>query len=143
MAGKLKLGENHRRVISVLLRGIERACEEIDASLRDGDGIFYRVAGDLAGEQQHALRKMTERVRSELRRIVAGIELDVSAHSRRRKISALLSSSIVNLEESTPDKLRGYGELSSEAKARLETEFARLLELLNEMESLLDENSAG
>lgn len=138
MAAKLKLGENHRRVVSVLLRGVERACNEIEAALGDSDGLLYRVRADLSLEQQQSLRKMIERVRTELARITSQIELDVSVHSRRRRILALLSSSIVNLEESTPDKLRGYGELPSEAKAKLESEFTSLLALLNEMESALE-----
>ena len=138
MANKLKLGENHRRVVSVLLRGVERACDEIEAALGDSDGLLYRVSGDLSVEQQQALRKMTDRVRAELARISSQIDLDVSVHSSRRRILALLSSSIVNLEESTPEKLRGYGELSAEAKGKLESEFARLLALLNEMESAFE-----
>jgi len=140
MTAKLKLGENHRRVVSVLLRGVERACDEIEAALSDSDGLLHRVSADLTREQQESLRQMAERARSELARITSQIELDVSVHSQRRRILALLSSSIVNLEESTPDKLRGYGEISAEAKSRLEAEFARLLALLNEMESALEEN---
>ena len=138
MGNKLKLGENHRRVVSVLLRGVERACDEIEAALGDSDGLLYRVSADLSTEQQQSLSKMAESVRAELARIVSQIELDVSVHSRRRRILALLSSSIVNLEESTPEKLRGYGEISAEAKAKLESEFARLLALLNEMESAVE-----
>lgn len=138
MTSKLKLGENHRRVVSVLLRGVERACNEIEAALSDSDSLLYRVSADLSVEQQQSLRKMTDRVRAELARISSQIDLDVSVHSRRRRILALLSSSIVNLEESTPEKLRGYGELSAEAKAKLESEFASLLALLNEMESALE-----
>jgi NAD(P)-dependent dehydrogenase (short-subunit alcohol dehydrogenase family) len=138
MPAKLKLGENHRRVVSVLLRGVERACDEIEAALADSDGLLHRVSADLTVDQQSSLRQMAERVRSELARITSQIELDVSVHSQRRRILALLSSSIVNLEESTPAKLGGYGELSPEAESRLETEFARLLALLNEMESTLE-----
>lgn len=138
MSAKLKLGENHRRVVSVLLRGVERACDEIEAALADSDGLLHRVSADLTVDQQSSLRQMAERVRSELARITSQIELDVSVHSQRRRILALLSSSIVNLEESTPAKLGGYGELSPEAESRLETEFAHLLALLNEMESALE-----
>lgn len=140
MSAKLKLGENHRRVVSVLLRGVERACDEIEAALADSDGLLHRVSADLTVDQQSSLRQMAERVRSELARITSQIELDVSVHSQRRRILALLSSSIVNLEESTPAKLGGYGDLSAEAESRLETEFARLLALLNEMESALERN---
>lgn len=140
MSAKLKLGENHRRVVSVLLRGVERACDEIEAALADSDGLLHRVSADLTVNQQSSLRQMAKRVRSELARITSQIELDVSVHSQRRRILALLSSSIVNLEESTPAKLGGYGDLSAEAESRLETEFARLLALLNEMESALERN---
>lgn len=138
MSAKLKLGENHRRVVSVLLRGVERACDEIEAALADSDGLLHRVSADLTVDQQSSLRQMAERVRSELARITSQIELDVSVHSQRRRILALLSSSIVNLEESTPAKLGGYGDLSAEAKSRLAAEFGRLLALLNGMESALE-----
>lgn len=138
MSAKLKLGENHRRVVSVLLRGLERACDEIDAALHDSDGLFRRVSDDLSSTQRQTLPKITEKIRAELRRISSEVELDVSVHSRRRRIRALLSTSIVNLEESTPDKLRGYGEMADEAKIRLQTEFKCLLDLLNAMESALD-----
>lgn len=138
MSAKLKLGENHRRVVSVLLRGVERACDEIEAALADSGGLLHRVSADLTVNQQSSLRQMAERVRSELARITSQIELDVSVHSQRRRILALLSSSIVNLEESTPAKLGGYGDLSAEAKSRLAAEFARLLALLNGMESALE-----
>ncbi|HLW83533.1 MAG TPA: hypothetical protein VKS20_15955 [Candidatus Acidoferrales bacterium] len=139
MPVKLKLGENHRRVVSVLLRGLERACDEIDAALHDSDSPFRRVNDDLTAAQRQTLQKMTEKVRAELRRISSEVELDVSVHSRRRRIRALLSTSIVNLEESTPDKLRGYGEMDDAAKIRLQTEFERLLDLLNAIESALDQ----
>lgn len=138
MSAKLKLGENHRRVVSVLLRGVERACDEIEAALADSGGLLHRVSADLTVNQQSSLRQMAERVRSELARITSQIELDVSVHSQRRRILALLSSSIVNLEESTPAKLGGYGDLSAEAKSRLAAEFGRLLALLNGMESALE-----
>lgn len=138
MSAKLKLGENHRRVVSVLLRGVERACDEIEASLDDSDGVLHRMKADLTSEQQTSLRQTTERVRSEIARVASQIELDVSVHSQRRRILALLSSSIVNLEESSPAKLGGYGELSTEAKSRLAAEFGRLLALLNGMESALE-----
>ena len=138
MSAKLKLGENHRRVVSVLLRGVERACDEIEAALADSGGLLHRVSADLTVDQQSSLRQMAERVRSELARITSQIELDVSVHSQRRRILALLSSSIVNLEESTPARLGGYGDLSAEAKSRLAAEFGRLLALLNGMESALE-----
>jgi hypothetical protein len=138
MAEKLKLGENHRRVVSVLLRGVEHACDEIDATLRESPGALRRVDDDLAPAQRCALQQMTERVRAEIRRLANEIELDTSVGSQRRTILALLSASVINLQESEPKKLRGYGEMSRDAEARLTSEFQRLIELLEQVATIVE-----
>lgn len=140
MAEKLNLGENHRRVVSVLFRGLEQACDEIDATFRESPGALRHVADDLSSKQRSALLEMTERVRIEIRRLTSEIELDISIRSQRRTILALLSSCIVNLEESEPKKLRGYGPMSPEVEARLSNEFQRLIELLERMTAIVEEH---
>ena len=100
MSEKLKLGENHRRVVSVLLRGLEQMCDEIEARLAEVPGVLRQVKSDLSHAQSAALREMTARVREEIRRLNTEIELDAAVRSPRRAILALLSASIVNLEES-------------------------------------------
>lgn len=139
MSQKLKLGENHRRVVSVLLRGIERACDEIDASFRDSPGTLCRIREDLSPRQRSALLDLTQRVRGEIGRLAAEIELDTSVGSQRRTVLALLSASIVNLEESEPKKLRGYGPMSPQAEARLAGEFERLIALFEQMVALVEQ----
>ncbi|HLJ42126.1 MAG TPA: hypothetical protein VKT50_11620 [Candidatus Acidoferrales bacterium] len=133
MSEKLKLGENHRRVVSVLLRGLEQMCDEIEARLAEVPGVLRQVKSDLSHAQSAALREMTARVREEIRRLNTEIELDAAVRSPRRAILALLSASIVNLEESDSKRLRGYGPLASEAAARLDDELSRLVALLEEM----------
>jgi hypothetical protein len=140
MDGKLKLSENHRRVVSVLLRGLEQACDEIDASFQESPGTLRQIHEDLSAPQRSALRQMTQRVRGEIRRLASEIELDSSSRSQRRTVLALLSASIVNLEESEPRKLRGYGSMSPEAEARLSAEFQRLLSLLEQMVGLVEQD---
>lgn len=139
MPEKLKLGENHRRVVSVLLRGLEQACDEIEATFRQTPGALRHVENDLSSKQHSALREMTDRVRREIHRLASEIELDISIRSQRRTVLALLSSCIVNLEESEPTKLRGYGPMSPEIEARLSSEFQRLIELLERMASIVEQ----
>lgn len=139
MSEKLKLGENHRRVISVLLRGLEQMCDEIEARLAEVPGVLCQVKSDLSPAQGVALREMTARVRGEIRRLNAEIELDAAVRSPRRAILALLSASIVNLEESNSKRLRGYGALASEAATRLDDELNRLVALLEEMTTIAEE----
>jgi hypothetical protein len=139
MSEKLKLGENHRRVVSVLIRGLEQACDEIDATFRESPGALRHVENDLSSKQRSNLREMTDRVRGEIHRIASEVELDTSIRSQRRTILALLSSCIVNLEEFEPKKLRGYGEMSREVEASLSSEFQRLIELLERMAAIVEE----
>lgn len=138
MSEKLKLGENHRRVVSVLLRGLEQACDEIDASFRGSPGTLRRIHDDLSPVQRSSLREITQRVRGEIRRLASEIELDTSVGSQRRTVLALLSASIVNLEESEPRKLRGYGAMSPEVEARLGKEFHRLVALFEQMAAIVE-----
>lgn len=139
MAEKLKLGENHRRVVSVILRGLEQACDEIDATLHESPGTLRRVRDDLTPAQHSALQQMTGRVRGEVRRLASEIELDTSVGSQRRTILALLSACVINLQESEPKKLRGYGEMSQEAEARLTSEFQRLIDLLQQVAAIVEQ----
>lgn len=139
MPEKLKLGENHRRVVSVLFRGLEQACDEIEAMFRESPGALHQLHDDLTSKQRSALREMTGRVRGEIQRLASEIELDTSIRSQRRTVLALLSSCIVNLEEFEPKKLRGYGSMSPEVEARLSGEFQRLIELLERMAAIVEE----
>ena len=139
MTEKLKLSENHRRVVSVLLRGLEQACDEIEATFRQAPGMLDRIHDDLSPAQRERLRDSVLCVRGEIRRLTAEIELDASFRSQRRTILALLSSSIVNLEESEPMKLRGYGPMSPQAEARLSAEIQRLIELLEQMSVIVEQ----
>lgn len=138
MSDKLKLGENHRRVVSVLLRGLEQMCDEIETRLAEAPGVLRQVKSDLSPAQGAALREMTARVREEIRRLNAEIELDAAVRSPRRAILALLSASIVNLEESDSKRLRGYGPLANEAAVRLDDELSRLVALLEEMTTIAE-----
>ncbi len=139
MTQKLKLGENHRRAVSVLLRGLEQMCDEIEARLAEAPGVLRQVKSDVSPAQIAALRKMTARVREEIRRLNTEIELDAAVRSPRRAILALLSASIVNLEESNSNRLRGYGPLARESAIRLDAEFSRLIVLLEEMTTIAEE----
>jgi hypothetical protein len=139
MAQKLELGENHRRVVSVLIRGIGRMCNDVEASLDESSSILERVLDDVSRNQKKELRRVTTRIRTEISRIVSEVALDTAVLSMRRNVSALVSASIVNIEESDPQKLRGYGPLSDSGMKRLQDEFGRLHALLDRMAAILQE----
>ncbi len=139
---KLKLGENHRRVISVVLRGLEQMCEEIERWLDKRSGVLLHVENDLTAEQRVQLCTLVKQLRGEIERLATEIELDRGAQSLVRAIRALLSASIVDLEESDSSRLKGYGNLSEVAKNKLDTEILRLTGLLEEMVDVVESHGA-
>jgi hypothetical protein len=136
-ASKLKLSDNHRRVVSVLLRGIEQMCDSISAWLDRKPGVLARLEDDLEAAQRERLRVVVEEVRVELRRIAADIELQRASESPRRAIRALVSAMSVELEERQSPRLAGYGPLSDAAKEKIDAEIDRLLALLGRMTEVL------
>jgi hypothetical protein len=137
MTEKLKLGENHRRAISVLLREIERMCDAIDACLHAVPGPLHRLDDDLSASQRAKLARMTQNLRAELAQLEREIELDAARKSPRRAILALLSAQIVNLQESNAAGLRGYGPLTEAATRKIDAATEQLILRLEEMVAVL------
>lgn len=136
-AARLKLGENHQRVVSVLLRGVEQMCDLISGWLERRSGVLVRLDDDVPGPQCERLRVLVDEVRGELRRIAGDIELQPTAESPRRSIRALVSAMAVELEERRSPRLEGYGPLSDAAKTKIDAEIDRLLARLERMAEVL------
>jgi hypothetical protein len=133
VVNKLKLGENHRRAVSVVLKGLEKMCDDLEAWMTKHSGLLIHVQDDLTSRQRERLRGQMEQLRGELRRIAGEVELNVARQSPRKAIVALLSSNLINLEESNSAGLRGYGRLSEEAARKVDTEMGRLAAILEQM----------
>jgi uncharacterized membrane-anchored protein len=130
---KLELRRSHRRILSALLRGFEDMRSEIERWIDPEPGVLVAVEERLGAAEQKRLRALLDRLGQELRRIEHEIALDVSPRSAARSIEALVVEHLSLLEETAGGELRGYGELDPPARARLETEFARLHGLFGEM----------
>ncbi len=136
---KLRLGENHRRVVSVLLREVEKMCDAILEWLDKKPGLLLRVQDDMTAEQQAGLRKLVEQLRGEIRRFDSEVTLDPAVQSRRRAIATLLSAHRINLEEVNSANLRGYGRLPDEVGRELDAKLGRLTTLLEAMSGVVEE----
>ncbi len=130
---KLDLGENHRRVVSAVLRGAESTCEEVLSWLEQPSGHLRQFEEDLGPEQASELRSLVSRLREEIRRIEGEMLLDISVQSRARCIASSVSLTRVEIEEVLTPGLRGYGMLPSEVEAALDEKFLRLLACLERM----------
>ncbi len=130
---KLRLGENHRRVISVLLREVEKMCDAVLNWLDRKPGLLQRIGDDLPVEQQGQLRKLVDELQSEIQCFDNEVTLDRRLQSRRRAIEALISRTLIDLEEVRDSKLRGYGQLPEEVERQLGNKLDRLINLLEAM----------
>src|SRR5713226_1345054 len=136
---KLRLGENHRRVVSVLLREVEKMCDAILDWLDKKPGLLLRVQDDMTAEQQAGLRKLVQQLRGEIRRFDSEVTLDPAVPSRRRAIATLLSAHRINLEEVNSGNLRGYGRLPDEVGRELDGKLGRLTTLLEAMSGVVEQ----
>jgi len=132
-AGKILLGENHRLAVSVVIRGTERACECVLEMLERRGTLMNELREDIAPEEQAGLRELAGELKEEIRKLGEKIELEKNQTSRRRTIAALLSAALIDLQETEDSGLRGYGELSPQAKKTLYESIDRMTALLEEM----------
>jgi hypothetical protein len=135
---KLVLSENHRRVVSALLRRVEATCDEVlDCMVRPG-GNLRQISEDVSERQAGELRSLVERLRREIERVENEMAVDPSRQPRSRCIVSSVSLTRVELEEALTPGLRGYGALSPDLEAALDAKFARLLACLYAMSSVLE-----
>jgi hypothetical protein len=139
---RLSLGENHRRVVSAVLRRVETTCDEVIWWLERGDGELRHIEEDVSPNRAEALRTLVERLRTEMRRATNEIVIDPSVQSRARGIAASLSLTRTELEEVLTPGLRGYGAIPREAEQALDKKFARLLAVLRSMGEIAERSGS-
>jgi len=137
---KLLLGENHRRVVSAVLRRVESTCGEVLEWLDRPGGDLLQLEEDVAPSQADELRVLVNRLREETRRVEEEIVVDPSVQSRARAVSASVSLTRVEIEEVLTPGLRGYGALHPEVEAALDAKFLRLLNCLQDMSRIAGRN---
>jgi len=135
---KLHLGENHRRVVSVLIRRVEAACDGILQDLGRQSGLLLLMEDDVSAEHGRKLRELVGKLRAEVARVASEVTIDPAVRSRRRSIAARISATMIDLEEFSGSALRGYGALPQEDERALIEKFARLIVVLEEMERIAE-----
>lgn len=140
---RIELGENHRRVVSAVLRRVEATCGEVMAWLERPSGLLQRLRDDVSAGQAQELRSLAGQLRAEVTRVHEEVTVDLGEQSRARGISAALSLTRTEIEEVMTPGLRGYGHLPREIEAALDAKFARLLDCLETMSNVVDRTPPG
>lgn len=130
---KIEFSENHRRAISVLMRGTERACDGILEWLERRSKLMTEIRDDLTDAQQAQLRELVAKLRGEVDGFVRNAVLDRASASRRRSVAAIVSAALIDLQEVRDSELKGYGRLPADAKSVINEYLQRMLSLLERM----------
>ncbi|HTQ61896.1 MAG TPA: hypothetical protein VMI32_16860 [Candidatus Solibacter sp.] len=130
---KLSLSENHRRVVSAVVRRVETTCDEVLGWLERTGGDLHALKEDVAPKQAEEIRALVRRLREETRRVQNELVIDPSVQSRARGIVASVSLTRTEIEEILTPGLRGYGALAPETEAALDKQFSRILVFLQAM----------
>jgi hypothetical protein len=130
---KLELGENHRRVVSAVLRRVELTCEEILAWLERPGGELLRLQDDITPALAGEIRKLVAHLKQETQRVQKEMLINISVESRARGVAASVSLTRVEIQEILTPGLRGYGWLPQDIESALDAKFARLLSCLDKI----------
>jgi len=138
----VKLHEFHARSLESTLILADEAMLHMERLLReDGQtGIIRRVESTLTPEFQLTLLQEVARLRSLLAQFATEFSLEPHLLDVRRVILAELSSLWVNLQDSRPDRMTGYGKIFDEDASRLLlVHVEKLLGQVNNMRMLLED----
>jgi hypothetical protein len=131
--GKVVLSENHRRVVSAVIRRVETTCDEVLGWLERPAGDLHQLEEDVSPKQAAQLRTLVSRLREETRRVQNEVVIDATVQSRARGIAASVSLTRTEIEEILTPGLRGYGTLAPEMEAVLDKKLSRILVCLQAM----------
>lgn len=134
---KIEFGENHRRAISVLMRGTERACDDATEWLDRHSSLLTEVRQDVEPEQQALLRESIAEIRRTIEEFAGKVSLENSRMSQRRSVAAIVSGALIDLQEVQDSGLKGYGPLPDPSKKILDRYLARMADLLKQMLQIL------
>jgi hypothetical protein len=134
MKNKIELSDNHRRVISVILRLIEKDLDYIEQLLNDPkSGITYKVEKDIEiidiGEKKEIIRK----IRDVISNVYSKYDLYKEIQTQTRIISAKKIHLWEILIDSDAKNLNKYGEFDLRHAENYNTSIQNLIRLIEEI----------
>jgi hypothetical protein len=136
----MALNAAQHNALAAPLRLLEERCDHIDALLRRvrGGQALHQVAADVPASAADALDAGLAALRGEIARLAVAYGLATEPRSAARTIDALLATSLAELEDIRPAKLRAYGQVDPGSAARLEADIAQVLARVRALRALLN-----
>ncbi len=135
------LNEHQRRHYHVLLSMLAQSASRVEAlstprSSDDSALIEYR--NDLPNEFAARIAPHLRSLRDMLARLATELDIAPKQISRRNSVRAILVSEIVRIEDSMAGGLRGYGEVDSRVRERLDPMLDQMVGQLRAIRRVLE-----
>jgi hypothetical protein len=130
------VSSNHRRALSVRLRLLEEASGQLLSLFQSTEGILLTRQG-LPGEKQAEIAVQAGRLRALIARAKVDLGLETAHRDAAREADAVISAMTVNIEETDPRYLKGYGPVPPPLGEYLEELVKQLLEIMGQIRRAL------
>jgi hypothetical protein len=137
----VSLNVAQRRVVLVTLQRLERALADQEQLLRPEAplSLNQRVL-DVSRQTAATLNALSDEARAAIEGLARQFGLPASKESVRRILQGTLSVMWADLEDTRPEKLRGYGPVDPSAAAELAPVIDRLIALVQAMQSAIEQD---
>lgn len=113
---KATLNESQQRALRISCAYIDELLEDIELvlSAAQSKAVFPKYIDDITPAQRKTIEDHIARIRAQVVRVLAGqaIEIDKPRITASHAIHTTLTFVEVNIEELSPGRMRGYGEVS-------------------------------
>jgi hypothetical protein len=130
------VSSSHRRALSVRLRLLEEASTQLLELFQSTDGTLLSRQG-LPGEKQAEVTLQTDRLRALIARAKLDLGLETAHRDAAREADAVITAMTVNIEETHPRYLKGYGPVPPPIGKYLEELVKQLLEIMGQIRRAL------
>jgi len=138
MSDKVSLPPNHKRVISVTARLLEKELDDLEnLILNDQHHLTKRINKTLNPDQRKSIIEIIKKIRIENEEMFHKFDLDFEKLSEHQLMYGKVSYLITILADSTSKGLKGYGALDREASGILDSCMNDIISKFNDIESIL------
>lgn len=136
---KIILGNNHKRSLSVVARHIEKSLDDIEDLLTNErrDKLTEKIITTTDENTRKKLLILTKLIREKNEQMFYDLELNAYNYYDDRILRSNISHIWTLLCDSTPEKLKNYGDLSDEQVKLINTHVNNLLETVNKMQDII------
>jgi len=137
--GEITLNEAQLRAIGVTLTLVEQAVAHTERILDEPEaGITFRFGDTVAPEECQAIGAVCVRLRATVAEARACLGVEVADRSRRRELRGTLAVLWAMLEDTKSHALRGYGPLSPESGAVVDSLLGAIISGVKEILALVE-----